>query len=308
MKDSGWVRWLPLVVALWACGGGEVETPDAVAEATGPLAVYTVNYPLAYLAERVGGDAVEVVFPVPPGVDPAHWTPSADVIGRYQGADVILLSGAGYAQWVETAALPGARLVDTSYEFTRPFILRDQAVTHSHGPMGMHSHKEMAAEVWLDLTQAIAQAERIAATFAERRPQRAVEIEERLAALRTELEELDAEMAAILEPFREAEVVASHPAYDYLARRYALDLEAVTWEPDEAPTAEMWAHFDERLAHAGWSWMLWHGEPLPETRAQLAERGVEVVVFEPLANRPDEGDFVAAMRRNVDNLRAALAD
>lgn len=27
------------------------------------LSVYTVNYPLAYFAERIGGDYVEVVFP-----------------------------------------------------------------------------------------------------------------------------------------------------------------------------------------------------------------------------------------------------
>ena len=37
------------------------------AVASDKLTVYTVNYPLAYFAERIGGDAAEVVLPVPQG-------------------------------------------------------------------------------------------------------------------------------------------------------------------------------------------------------------------------------------------------
>jgi hypothetical protein len=39
------------------------------------LTIYTVNYPLTYFAERIGGDLVSVVFPAPPDVDPAFWVP-----------------------------------------------------------------------------------------------------------------------------------------------------------------------------------------------------------------------------------------
>jgi len=33
--------------------------------AAGPLLVYTVNYPLKYFAERIGGEHVRVEFPAP---------------------------------------------------------------------------------------------------------------------------------------------------------------------------------------------------------------------------------------------------
>ena len=36
--------------------------------------VYTVNYPLQYFAERIAGDLVEVVLPVPADIDPAFWS------------------------------------------------------------------------------------------------------------------------------------------------------------------------------------------------------------------------------------------
>ena len=100
-----------LLVTATAC-----EQPE---EASGPtaeepvsgafLSVYTVNYPLAWMAERLGGDAVSVSLPVPEGVDPAHWQPLPKTVLAYQGADVVLLNGAGYAGWVKFAALSPGR-------------------------------------------------------------------------------------------------------------------------------------------------------------------------------------------------------
>ena len=70
------------------------------------LSVYTVNYPLAYFAERIGGDQVEVVFTAPPDVDPAYWVPDQKTITAYQQADLILLNGANYAKWISKVSLP----------------------------------------------------------------------------------------------------------------------------------------------------------------------------------------------------------
>ena len=78
------------------------------------LVIYTVNYPLAYFAERIGNDLVEVHFPAPTGEDPAFWSPDGDTIAAFQEADLILLNGAGYAKWVERAALPSSKVVNIS--------------------------------------------------------------------------------------------------------------------------------------------------------------------------------------------------
>jgi len=69
------------------------------ASADEKLSVYAVNYPLAYFAERIGGSSVNVVLPVPADIDPAFWEPDASVIAEFQQADLILLNGAGYANW-----------------------------------------------------------------------------------------------------------------------------------------------------------------------------------------------------------------
>ena len=73
------------------------------------LTVYVVNYPLQYFAQRIAGEHAEVVLPVPPDVDPAFWMPDVATIAAYQRADLILLNGAQYAQWLTKVSLPQFR-------------------------------------------------------------------------------------------------------------------------------------------------------------------------------------------------------
>ncbi len=70
-----------VVFFVTACGGGTNEVAPVSEGVTDKLVIYTVNYPLAYFAERIGGDLVEVHFPAPTDGDPAFWSPDADTIG-----------------------------------------------------------------------------------------------------------------------------------------------------------------------------------------------------------------------------------
>ena len=292
-------------IALAACGGGgSGEVTQVAEEITEPLVVYTVNYPLAFFAERIGGDLVEVVFPAPADEDPAYWAPDAETIAAYQGADLILLKGAGYAKWVERATLPATRLVDTSAAFADQLIPLEKKVTHSHGPGGEHEHTGWAFTTWLDPTLASQQAQAVAAALVELRPEHEVEINERLAALEQELITLDSRLRVAAEAVGNAPLVFSHPVYQYLIRRYSLNGVEVHWEPDEAPDGHAWDHLEELLESHPAKWMLWEGEPLKETVADLAEIGVESVVFDPCGNRPDEGDYLTVMTANADALGA----
>jgi zinc transport system substrate-binding protein len=60
-----------------------------------PFTVYTVNYPLTYFTERIGGEHARVIFPAPPDVDPAFYAPNTAIVRKYQKADLIILNGAG---------------------------------------------------------------------------------------------------------------------------------------------------------------------------------------------------------------------
>ncbi len=268
--------------------------------------VYTANYPLAYFAERIGGDAVEVVFPAPPDVDPAFWQPDIATITAYQSADLVLLNGAGYSRWIETASLSRRRSVDTSAGFSDRYISDRETVTHSHGPKGEHSHTGVAFTTWLDMGLAIEQVRAVAVAIRRHLPQRESDITQRLTALETDLQMLDQRLLAVAA--RAPPMFGSHAVYQYLAARYGLDLRSVHWEPRQAPDAMAWGEFHElQKSHPG-QWMLWEAPPLAETRSKLDELGVGSIVFSPCANRPTQGDWLSVMRTNIGHLEQAFGE
>jgi zinc transport system substrate-binding protein len=299
-------------VAAVACGGGATREPSpeesaAAEDATARLSVYVVNYPLAYMAERIGGPDVSVSFPAPADEDPAYWSPAPETVAAYQGADLILLNGADYARWVAQASLPSAKLVDTGAAYADRLIPLEEAVTHAHGPEGEHAHVGVAFTTWLDPTLALEQARAIAAAFEKARPRQSAAFRERLASLESDLVALDERLQEVTARIGDRPLVFSHPVYQYLERRYDLNGRSVHWEPDAEPTARQWGELEKlRDAHPA-RWMVWEGEPLPSVAARLKERGVASVVLDPGARTPETGDFLSVMGSNVDRL-ASVAD
>jgi zinc transport system substrate-binding protein len=270
--------------------------------------VYTVNYPLHYMADAIAGEELEIVFPVPRDVDPAYWRPGTEIVLAYQSADLILLNGAGYAKWTKSTVLPRSRLVDTSAPFRDRLIDEDPGtVLHIHGPEGDHVHdRPVAFTTWLDLLLARAQAEAVLAATTARWPEHATIFTERHKRLDEALAALDGALEVTLTPLKGRHVLASHPVYQYLARRYGLDLTAFHWEPNATPTVDQWTKLDALRDERTATVMLWEGEPTPETRSALEERGVRVAVFPTMANHSDAGDFVGAMWAAIDQLSAAI--
>ena len=265
----------------------------------GPLAVYAVNYPLAYFAERLAGERVEVSLPVPAGIDPAFWKPSAEEISQYQSADLILLNGAGYARWTRYATLPRSRTVVTSEGCREAFLPSGEAVQHRHGPEGEHAHDATAFTTWLDMKLATCQAARVRDALIAVRPGDAQTIRERFDALERELDSIDQRLREAAGALGDQALLASHPVYQYLADGYGLTIESLHLEPDRAlGPDELRALDDTRAAHSA-DLMLWEAPPLRATRDQLTSKGVKLVVFDPASQRPAAGTFVDVMSENA---------
>ncbi len=301
-----------MATVLGLSGCADRESNRAVeksSDASGPIVVFVTNYPLQYFAQRIGGEYASVQFPAPADEDPAYWTPSPEIIGNYQNADLILLNGAGYEKWTEAASLPRSKLCDTSSRFTADdFILAEDSVTHSHGPEGQHAHGGMAFTVWLDPTLALKQADAIVDAFAALRPQHAEEFRRNRDALARDLEKWDQEITSVLGKASNRPVLFSHPVYQYLQRRYGLNGISVHWEPDEEPSDAMWAELQGILQQHPAKWMIWEDQPLDSVAQKLAELGLTSVVYNPCGNTPPEGDFLAAQRENLSALAKVYAD
>lgn len=280
-----------------------VFLPAAPVLAKEKFTVYTVNYPLAYFAERIGGAHVEIVFPAPPDVDPAFWVPDSTTIGKYQQADLILLNGAGYSKWTANVSLPLLRTVDTSKSFRDTLIFMTDEITHSHGPGGDHSHAGTAFTTWLDFSQAVQQAEAIYLALSKNLPDHQKQLKDNFQKLKTDLLELDQQLLELSALKPGIPLFGSHPIYQYLARRYGLNMRMVMWEPNENPGEQNWRELKSMQTEQSASWMIWEDEPLQTSTDRLAEMGVRGLVFSPCFNRPERENFITVMKQNIENLR-----
>ena len=269
--------------------------------------IFASNYPLSYFAERISGNSKIVTFPEIDG-DPAFWEPKPADIITMQQADIILLNGATYEKWQTVVSLPKRKIVDTSKAFRTQYIIMEEAVDHAHGPSGAHSHSGTAFTTWIDLSQAAFQAKAIKDAMAKQKVSSEEVLNRNFESLIEDLRVLDTQINKMAQGHSKVPLIASHPVYQYFARRYGLNIKAVMWEPDAFPDEQMWTHLKEIVKEHPAKWMIWEGDPLPQSVAKLKEMGIESIVFDPCGNRPDSGDFISVMRQNVANLKKVFGD
>lgn len=265
---------------------------------TRPLVIVTV-YPLGELARHVAGDRAEVVTLVPPGVEPHDWEPSPRDVSLVQRATVLVHSGTTLDAWV-TRLLAGLPSRVTVIDTSRGLSLLPQ------GP-GSDPH------TWLDPTLARAQAQTIAAGLAQADPAGRAGYEERAAAFAARLDALDAAFAKGLATCARRELVTTHGAFGYLARRYRLTPVSIMGRaPDAEPSpADLAAVVQTaRRLHVTHVFV----EPLVSPR--LAETVAREIGASTLPLDPIEGvsrersgagtGYVELMEANLASLRAGL--
>ncbi len=280
-------------------GGGDAAQDRGV--------VMTTFYPLAYFARRIAGDTVEVQCPVPDDADPSSWQPGADAIRAYQQAEVIFVNGASFEKWVATAPLPRSRIVDTTAGLKDELLHYANATTHSHGPGGSHSHEGIDGHTWLDPVVALGQAEAVRDGLKRAYPEFAAEFDAGFVALAKDLRALDASLRSLADEMDGVTIIASHPAYNYLARRYGWELINVSFDPKvritETEVASLLAKFSDS---EGKRIVLWESAADEGSVRILYESvGASSVVYSPVEAPVDEG-FIGGMRVNIDRLADAV--
>lgn len=307
MAATSRLCWVFLVYLGLGCADPEPSGPAAFAPVgDAPPVVRTTTYPLAWMAERIGGGAIQVELVVPADADPATWRPDDAALQALQGADLVVLNGAGFEALGAWASLPPSRLVDTAAGFRHRWLQNEHALQHSHGPNG-HAHTGLAGHTWMDPVNARAQAEALRAGLVRRFPALAGPTEAGLAGLRVDLDALHRRLTTLFAAHPRLAIASAHPAYAYLARRYELGLVSLHLDPEGQPAPPLLADACTALRRAKASILLWETPPRPAVAATWEARcGVRSVVFSPLEHTPEAGDYLTLMNANVDRLEAAL--
>ena len=290
---------LPTLLAPIACETDSLEETDP---ANLLPTVVATNYPMKFFIQRIAGPRVAIEWMVPDGADPADWQPTADDVARMNAADLVVLNGAGYEQWLETVSLSPGAVLDTSAGFQDQLIEIDGRV-HSHGPEGSHSHAGTATHTWLDPDLAIKQADAIRAALSELLPAEQDAMQSNFGLLRRDLLIRSASLEQAVNTRPETPVVFSHPVYQYLQRRYRMNGQSVHFEPELEPDTASVNELDALLAAQPSTWFIWEGPPIPENEKLLREQGLRSVIFPPGGAEPESGDLLDVFDTGIESLR-----
>jgi zinc transport system substrate-binding protein len=269
------------------CGSGSSSRSD---DKTDVVAAF---YPLAWAAEQIGGETVSVRNLTRPGTEPHDVELSPRDVARIRSADVVLYLGSGFQPAVEDA-VKGASgtVVDllAGQQLARP--------AEAGGELTQDPH------IWLDPVRYASVVRRIGRAL--RRPPQA----EKLAG---QLGELDRDYAHGLAHCRRREIVTTHAAFGYLARRYHLRQIPITGlSPEAEPTPRDLEGVVKRVRASGATTVFFETLISPRLAETVArETGARTDVLDPLEGlsqeRLDRGDdYLSGMRENLAALRRAL--
>ena len=275
---------LVLVLVLGTgCAGDEPDQRPTVVAAF---------YPLAWAAEQIGGDSIDVVNLTPPGAEPHDVELTPRDVEKIQNADLVLYLGSGFQPALEHAVEgrsgPSLDLLDGQKLMT--------GADEEQGAYDPH--------VWLDPSRLAAMVTLIGAQL-HREPAAA-----RLVA---KLEALDSELADGLAHCSRHEIVTSHAAFGYLAKRYGLKQLALTGlSPEAEPSPRDLEALVDEVKRTDATTVFFEtlvSSKLADTVAR--EAGAKTAVLDPLEGLTEDEvaageDYFSVMRADLATLREAL--
>jgi zinc transport system substrate-binding protein len=293
---------LGAVLVLAACN----QSPPSSAS---PLIVTTI-YPLYELTRQVAGPSAQVVSLVPTGAEPHDWEPSPQDLARIRAARVFIYHGAGLDPWVSRLLADQASSRTLIVRATEGIpLLSSTQSSESRGP----GRPMPDPHVWLDPVLAQSMVETIRAALVKADPDHAATYTDNANRFRSELQALHEGFEAGLAHCARREVVTSHAAFGYLAKRYGLTLVPVMGlAPESEPSPAQLASIvrfarDRKVQYIFVETLVSPG--LAETLAR--EIGARTLVLNPIEGLTKEEQaagrgYVALMEENLKALRLAL--
>lgn len=313
---SGLLATLGLGVLLTGCGALSEETGSK----DGRPAVAAGFYPLAWVAEKVGGDSAEVQLLTRPGQEAHDGGLTIERTAQLAEADLVLLS-ADLQPEVDASAEQNARgrVLDVA-----DVVDLLPAEEHGHGDHEHedehgdeegaaghegHDHGDEDPHFWLDPLLMADLGDAVAAELAEVDPEHAAAYARDAEALRQELVALDTEYAERLAGCARTTVVVSHDAFGYL-RRYGLTFEPIAGlSPDAEPTPADLQHLQELIRTEGITTVFSETLGTSALAGSLArDAGVVTDTLDPIEGLADSGsddDYLSLMRDNLSALERA---
>lgn len=189
--------------------------------------IFVTVPPQAYLAERIGGEAVEVHTLVGKGQDPHTFEPTPRQAAALAGASLFFTVDIPFEKQLAAKIAAGnrnLRIVDSTRGIVRLPLTEEHHETHAKKD---HPENEADPHLWLATDNLRIMAANMAVALSNAMPERKETVHRNLASLQREIHELDKRLTATLAPHRGKTFYVFHPAFGYFAQAYGLKQKAV---------------------------------------------------------------------------------
>ncbi|SMC32698.1 metal ABC transporter substrate-binding protein [Sporomusa malonica] len=310
-----------LLVTLAGCGNKTKSTQAAPDK----LKVFATVYPVYDFARQVGGDKIELAMLMPPGAEPHDWEPTAQDIVKIKSAKLVLYHGAGLEpvdKLLSKDVLATVKAVEVSKGI--PLLANhendedeDEDSHHQHDKEkkpDQHKHEsETDTHVWLDPVNAQQEVKAIAEALSEVDPPNKDYYQKNAERFIQELAKLDSDYQTTLAKAARHDIITSHIAFGYLAKRYNLEqIGIMGLAPDSEPTPDKMAKVVDFCRTHQVKYIFFETLVSPKLADTIAkETGAGLLVLNPLENLTAEEikqgkNYVSVMRENLSNLDKAL--
>lgn len=305
------VRLRLLFAWLVAATATNLAGPLSAAGAEPPLEIVTTIPVLKDLAEQVGQSHVRVKSLLT-GMENEHtYSPKPTDLIAVRKARLLFEIGLGLEVWVSSllknAGSPSVSVITTSRGVP---LLYDDAADHDDHPQdGPNTHRSGNPHIWMDPNNVEIMARHIADALIAVDPVHAEDYRRNLAAYLAQVDKLRRELLERVSRLSDRRIVAHHPAWPYLAKRFGFEIVATIQihagaEPSALQIQQLISKIKkERLKVIASEIQL--SQRIPHLLAK--ETGATVVILTTLPGGvPNTDSYLDMLRYNVLKLAEAL--
>ncbi len=304
-------------LTLAACGSDSGDS--------GKVQVAASFYPMAYLAQQIGGDHVEVSNLTKPGTEPHDLELSPKQTGQLSEMDLIVYLKGLQPAVDEAVEQSGVENLAEASSFT---TLEDHGTDvhgeEGHGGHGDHEHGEEGHDeheghdhdtagdphIWLDPVRYAEVAEGVGKQLQKADPDHEDDYRKNTEDLVSRLKTLDGDFEDGLRDRKSDTFITTHAAFGYLAERYGLRQAAVAGiNPESEPSGARMKELHKIAKKEDVDTVFFENNASDKTARTLADDlRLKTSVLSPLESLkdPKKQDYFSVMHQNLTALETAL--
>ena len=293
---------------LSACSGANAATGN-----TDKFDVVASFYPMAFLAEQIGGNHAHVTDLTQPGQEPHDLEISARQTAQLQESDAVLYLKNLQPSVDDAVAQSEVRTKIDAASLTSLEKHGNEVGGHaaSHDSSKNEELAGLDPHIWLDPVRYAQVAKGVGAAFAKADPDHAADYKKNTAALVKKLDALNTRFKDGLSGSKSKVFVTTHAAFGYLAERYGLTEEAINGlDPESEPSAARVKDL-EKMAKADGVTTVFYETLVSDKTAKTiaADAGLKTDVLDPIEGITSKSrgkDYFSVQEANLKALQTAL--